>query len=102
MYYRGAHFDEKAKQSTHREVTCYAESRDGIHWEKPKLGLFEFNGSNENNIVWDGELADTHNFTVFKDANPNCSADARYKALAGPRKIPACMPTSRPTASIGR
>ena len=86
MYYRGAHFDEQAKKSTHREVTCYAESRDGIHWEKPKLGLFDFNGSKENNIVWDAENSpDTHNFTVFKDANPNCSADARYKGLAGPR-----------------
>src|SRR5690606_5400131 len=30
MYYRGAHFDEKTKQATHPEVTCYAESRDGI------------------------------------------------------------------------
>ncbi len=86
MYYRGAHFDEQAKKSTHREVTCYAESRDGIHWDKPRLGLFEFNGSKENNIVWDDEGSpDTHNFTVFKDANPNCPADARYKALAGPR-----------------
>lgn len=87
MYYRGAHFDEHAKKSTHREVTCYAESKDGIHWEKPKLGLFEFNGSKENNIVWDEEGSpDTHNFTVFKDANPNVSADARYKALAGSHK----------------
>jgi hypothetical protein len=86
MYYRGAHFDERAKKSTHREVTCYAESRDGIRWEKPRLGLFEFNGTKENNIVWDGEdTPDTHNFTVCKDENPNCSADARYKALAGSR-----------------
>jgi hypothetical protein len=82
MYYRGAHFDEHAKKSTHREVTCYAESRDGIHWEKPKLGLIEFNGSKENNIVLDSG-PDSHNFTAFKDSNPNCSDDARYKALAG-------------------
>ena len=81
MYYRGAHFDEKAKKATHPEFTCYAESSDGIHWEKPPLGLFEFQGSKENNIVWAGE--DTHNFTPFKDANPNCAADARYKALGG-------------------
>jgi len=81
MYYRGGHFDEKTKKETHPEVTCYAESRDGIHWEKPKLGLFEFGGSKDNNIVWSGQ--DTHNFTVFKDTNPDCSDDARYKALAG-------------------
>src|SRR6187431_187873 len=51
MYYRGANWDEKAKKATHREVTCYAESKDGIAWTKPELGLFEFNGSKANNIV---------------------------------------------------
>jgi hypothetical protein len=79
MYYRGAHFDEKAKKATHRELTCYAESRDGIHWIKPELGLFEFEGSTRNNIVWDGP--GTHDFTPFKDMNPACTAGARYKAL---------------------
>jgi hypothetical protein len=29
----------------------YATSEDGIHWEKPDLGLVEFNGSTRNNIV---------------------------------------------------
>ena len=28
----------------------YAESKDGIHWEKPALGLFDIEGSEENNI----------------------------------------------------
>ena len=81
MYYRGAHFDEKTKKSTHPEFACYAESRDGLRWEKPQLRLFEFQGSKNNNIVWAGE--GTHNFTPFKDANPECAADATYKALAG-------------------
>ncbi|GIT05144.1 MAG: hypothetical protein CM1200mP29_05550 [Verrucomicrobiota bacterium] len=54
MYSRASHWDAEAKKETHREVTCYAESRDGFHWVKPKLGLFEFNGSKENNIVIDG------------------------------------------------
>ncbi len=30
---------------------CYATSKDGIHWEKPELGLIDFNGSKKNNIV---------------------------------------------------
>lgn len=30
---------------------CYAKSTDGVHWEKPNLGLHEFQGSKENNIV---------------------------------------------------
>jgi len=30
----------------------YAVSRDGVHWEKPELGLVEFEGSTKNNIVF--------------------------------------------------
>ncbi|MBI5395068.1 MAG: hypothetical protein HZA91_07210 [Verrucomicrobia bacterium] len=81
MYYRGSHFDEKTKKGTHPEFACYAESKDGITWTKPKLGVCEFNGSKDNNIVWTGD--GSHNFAAFKDANPACAADARYKALAG-------------------
>ncbi|MCZ6793783.1 MAG: hypothetical protein O7J95_09260, partial [Planctomycetota bacterium] len=80
MYYRGSHHDEKSRKAAHREVTCYAESRDGVHWTKPELGLFEFGGSKRNNIVWDG--IGTHCFAPFKDVNPACDADARYKAIA--------------------
>jgi len=29
----------------------YAESTDGIHWEKPNLGLIDHNGSKQNNIL---------------------------------------------------
>ena len=31
---------------------CYAESRDGIHWSKPDLNLFEFRGSKRNNLFY--------------------------------------------------
>ena len=41
MYYRGSHFDEKSKRTAHPEYVCYAESRDGIRWVKPELGLVE-------------------------------------------------------------
>ena len=80
MYYRGSHWDTKAKKATHSEVTCYAESKDGIHWTKPDLGLFEFNGSKKNNIVFDG--IGTHCFVAFKDGNPKCPPEARYKGIA--------------------
>jgi hypothetical protein len=30
---------------------CYATSKDGIDWERPKLGEYEFEGSRKNNIV---------------------------------------------------
>jgi hypothetical protein len=81
MYYRGSHFDEQLKKAPRPEVTCYAESRDGITFTKPKLGLIEFQGSKENNIVWAGD-GGTHNFAPFLDRNPACAPAARYKALA--------------------
>ena len=33
--------------------TGYAEIGDGIHWERPSLGIFEFDGSKDNNICID-------------------------------------------------
>ncbi|MCE5238130.1 hypothetical protein LLH23_06525 [bacterium] len=30
---------------------CYATSKDGVHWEKPKLGQFEIRGGKDNNAV---------------------------------------------------
>ncbi len=81
MYYRGAHWDEAKKKEAHPEFACYAESNDGLTFTKPKLGLFEFNGSKENNVVLSG--AGTHCFTAFKDANPSAPAEARYKAVSG-------------------
>lgn len=30
---------------------CYAESRDGISWERPALGVFDYQGSKENNCI---------------------------------------------------
>jgi hypothetical protein len=80
MYYRGSHYNVTTKKPAHRELTCYAESKDGVHWVKPDLGLFTFEGSKQNNIIWDGP--GTHNFTPFKDTNPASAPEARYKALA--------------------
>ncbi len=67
---------------------CYAESADGIRWERPNLGLFEFEGSTENNIVWAGvgpEMKGIHGFAPFKDTNPACLPEHRYKAVGGER-----------------
>jgi hypothetical protein len=80
MIYRGWQHDV-AQKAVHKEVTCYAESKDGIHWTKPTLGLFDWNGSKQNNIVWLGP--GTHNFTAMRDDNPASSSDSRYKAFGG-------------------
>lgn len=77
MYYRGfrgTNFVEHEGM-----FICYAESKDGIHWTKPELGIVEFKGSKKNNIIWGGE--GTHAFAPFKDTRPGVPADERYKAL---------------------
>jgi len=65
------------------EITCYAESRDGIEWTYPELGLCEVNGSTKNNVILARFPPFCHGFAPFLDANPDAAPDARYKALAG-------------------
>ncbi len=55
---------------------CYATSRDGIGWEKPELGIIDFNGSKKNNIVIEFE----HGVTVIKDLHET-DPQKRYKAI---------------------
>ena len=78
LYYRGI---VPAGDTSTGQVTCYAESTDGIHFTRPNLGLVEFQGSKENNIIYRG--VEAHNFAPFRDANPATQPEQRYKALAG-------------------
>ncbi len=80
MYYRGSHFDEKTRKATHPEVTCYAESKDGINWTKPELGIIEYEGSKANNIILEG--IGVHCFVAFRDDNPDCLPAAKYKGIS--------------------
>ncbi len=60
---------------------CYATSTDGVHWEKPDLGLVEFDGSKANNIVFPPERRNHEPGCVFIDTNPDCPAAQRYKMV---------------------
>lgn len=80
-YYRGLPAVEQGK--TRQEVTCYAESPDGIQWNKPALGLFEIGGSRQNNVILANVGAVTHNFCPFLDRRPGIKPSARFKALGG-------------------
>jgi len=88
MYYKAWDIDvgPDTLQTRGQLFCCYAESDDGIRWRKPALGLHEFEGSKENNIVLaprkvgDG-AADPGHCAVFKDPNPDAPAEARYKAI---------------------
>lgn len=57
---------------------CYAESEDGINWEKPNLGLYEWKGSKANNIIMETKVENGGG--VFLD--PTAPPDERYKLLA--------------------
>jgi len=81
MYYRG--LPQSGSDGSRREVTCYAESTDGITWTKPTLELFEVRGTRENNVVLADAAPVTHNFCPFLDDRPGCEEDQRYKALGG-------------------
>ncbi len=64
---------------------CYAESTDGIHWTKPKLGLFSYQGSKDNNILFreigvDKHRSRVHGSCVFID--PSAPPEARYKCVS--------------------
>jgi hypothetical protein len=70
------------------QLVCYAVSDDSVHWTKPILGRVEFDGSKDNNILFDPTLLERfefrgfNNMSVFYDENPSCPPDEKYKMVA--------------------
>ena len=90
LYYHGLHYRMSGPPAQaleeHPWVLCYAESDDGIHWRRPELGLLEFAGSKDNNIILTPDAVaqvggDPAHTAAFLDANPDCPADERYKII---------------------
>ena len=75
MYYHGSN------------QLCYAESRDGIHWTKPALGLIEVDGSRQNNLVGTANSEYLYDHLeepaarVYLDTRPGVPAGRRLIAL---------------------
>ncbi len=64
-----------------RTPVLYATSADGIHWKRPNLGLFAFQGSKENNIVLTNYgFHDFYSPSVIKDI-ADSDPDRRYKMI---------------------
>lgn len=84
---------------------CYAVSRDGYHWEKPELGLVEFEESTANNILGEesypqekhGTTTDPGRFKggIFLDPVEK-DPRKRYKALSRSRAEGAVPGTDLP------
>lgn len=82
MWYYAVHTDEYTGPQLGRlkeGPTCYAESEDGIHWVKPKLGQFSFGGSTANNAVAlpDSRTEGVHLIKDEDDPDP----ERRYKLI---------------------
>ena len=56
---------------------CYAISEDGCSWTKPSVGVVDYGGNRNNNMVFVGRLG----CTVFRD--PSAPAAERYKMIYG-------------------
>ena len=81
MYYKAWHIS-LGGDVTNPVVICYAESKDGIQWIKPDLGLVEFNGSTKNNIILNKiHNYGCHDFSPFIDTNSDVAPDQKYKAV---------------------
>ncbi|RQP10236.1 MAG: hypothetical protein EAS52_23030, partial [Parapedobacter sp.] len=81
MYYRGIR--EAGRDGNDNEVTCYAESKDGVNWTKPSLGIYTIDGTSANNVILAHAAPATHNFSPFLDTNPEVKKGERYKAVGG-------------------
>ena len=84
MYYRGA--PASGQDGNAGEVTCCAESSDGIAWQRPDLSFFEVRGAKRNNVILANSAPLSHNFSPFLDDRAGVPPSERYKALAGVHK----------------
>lgn len=69
---------------TYRPI-AYAESRDGVHWEKPELGLVEFRGNKRNNLILveprSEPLATPYDYVSVLDDREERDPSRRYKMV---------------------
>ncbi len=85
VYYRGYHptgkHEELPEGWAETQTANLLVSDDGIHFERPSLGLVEAEGSKDNNLIIRGSQA--HNFCVFLDGNPSAPPEQHFKAVGG-------------------
>lgn len=79
LYYRAAILDLKREEDTY--VLALAESRDGIVFARPELGVCEFEASRRNNILQIGGFPNVP--PPFLDTNPACAPAQRFKGITG-------------------
>lgn len=70
LYYRG--IPKSGADGRMEEVTCYAESKDGIEFTRPDY-----------NVFLKEQPPFSHNFSPFIDKRPGVAESERWKAIAG-------------------
>jgi hypothetical protein len=91
MYYHAGHYrhggeNQPETRPVHPWFLCYAESDDGIHWRKPSwvcsssMARRRTTSSSHPSAALPSSGDPAHT-SVFKDANPDCPAEARYKCV---------------------
>jgi hypothetical protein len=68
--------------STSYRVTQYARSADGLVWERPSLGRYKWQGSEDNNVAFDPEAGFEQPYHILRDEHDTDGA-RRYKGLHG-------------------
>ncbi|HEY0865184.1 MAG TPA: hypothetical protein VGD97_13850 [Lacunisphaera sp.] len=80
MLYRG--IDESTGNEEAGSVfLCLATSKDGIHWDRPELGLVDFKGSKANNLTVNADGSHRTFLFTFYDPRPGIPADERVKGI---------------------
>ena len=92
----GARLPAPDGQDRIRGEIMYAESTDGICWDKPNLGICEWQGSKANNILMEGTLESAG---VFID--PKAASGQRYKILGRLHEASARWPNGNAPAGSG-
>jgi hypothetical protein len=77
LYYRAGILDWNREEDT--TVLALAESRDGVTYTRPDLGLVEVRGTRQNNVLQVGGYPTVP--PPFVDTNPACRPEQRFKGL---------------------
>ena len=78
IWYQSYNFDQPVESRT---PVLYAISDDGINWKRPKLGIYDFQGSKDNNIILNNYgYHDLYSPSVIKDTVEN-DPQKRYKMI---------------------
>ncbi|MDO5567210.1 MAG: hypothetical protein Q4G59_11185 [Planctomycetia bacterium] len=83
IYYKSWHHPSVPEAGNHKDRRvriAMIESKDGIHWTRPNLGLVDYGGNKDNNLLF----ASGHDFSPFIDLNPKTKPEERYKAMGSP------------------